>query len=217
MIPSQLFWSATVRPNMAVTVTPARSSLRVTNAALGGNINNFTSRTTLIVRTSMEDVKMAVTSFMVGRLESCSLNLCLPEGTSYTFEVNGANSIDIVGFYEKATKTKTSETSNKRKRDQEGDPEDTERQPKQRRQDEAPNRPPAVDVPVSPVAGPSRNTNRQRGDQQRDQRGKSNTNKRGRSDDSDEEQGDQRGERDRPKKRGKNDDSDEEQARPTKR
>ncbi|KAJ8095841.1 hypothetical protein PM082_022734 [Marasmius tenuissimus] len=99
----QQFWTATILPSRPLTFVPDLP-LCLTNAALGTGIVDFLSRTTLFVRESgsmNNDKRAAITSLKFGTLESFSYQVYLTQGTMYTLEVEGPNSITVVGYYER--------------------------------------------------------------------------------------------------------------------
>ncbi|KAK1233865.1 peptidylprolyl isomerase fpr3 [Marasmius sp. AFHP31] len=100
------FWTTTILANRALTFVPDLP-LRLTNAALGSDVVDFASRTTLFVRESVSlnganvDRRAAVTSLKAGSIESATFDVYLTPGTAYTLEIEGTNPISVIGYYKR--------------------------------------------------------------------------------------------------------------------
>ncbi|KAL0573304.1 peptidylprolyl isomerase fpr3 [Marasmius crinis-equi] len=138
-----VYWSATVHPDSPLKITPERT-LTLTNAALGNKVVDFTSRTTLFVHQSgVMGGRGAITSFIVGRIESYSFEVRLTPGVEFVVEVEGKNPISLIGYYENATATTAMPTpgnnkgddSGKKKKRKDGEDPDSKRRNKRAREE----------------------------------------------------------------------------------
>ncbi|KAL0065372.1 peptidylprolyl isomerase fpr3 [Marasmius tenuissimus] len=105
------YWSAIIHPGFPLKITPERT-LVLTNAALGNKVVDFTSHTSLFVhQTGVMGGYGAIASLMVGRIESYSFQVRLTAEAEFVVEVEGKNSVSVIGYYKSGTHIDSHQTN----------------------------------------------------------------------------------------------------------